>query len=179
MTLSERFDEVDKKIITLLQEDPNLTHEEIARRINRSQPTIGIRLRKLLESKIFQIQPGVNFKSVNVYIGKVNIQTKNPERFSEVAGCCPFVLNCFSVSGDYNIILFIVSTRLDYIDAIVNTHFRKHEDSQRVNVEIITDFAKDFIIPINFEEQELHDPTGEKECVAECRFCHQYLLDKN
>jgi DNA-binding Lrp family transcriptional regulator len=181
MTLSEKlhFDEVDRKIITLLQENPDMTHNEIAGLIGRSQPTIGIRLRKLLKSGAFLIQPGVNFRAVELYMGRVNIQTKNPEKIFELAECCPFVLNCFSVSGDYNIVLLIVSTKLEYIDAIVNTHFRKSPHSNRVKVEIVLDIAKDFTIPVRFEEQQLHDPTNHKNCIEECDFCHQYLLTEN
>ncbi|MBD3216362.1 MAG: hypothetical protein GF311_27360, partial [Candidatus Lokiarchaeota archaeon] len=137
---------------------------------------MGIRLRKLLESGAFHIQPGVNFRAVDIYVGRVSIQTQRPDNIFELAECCPFVLNCFSVSGDYNIVLLIVSTNLDYIDAIVNTHFRKHKDSQKVRVEIVLGIAKDFTIPVRFEEQQLHDPTNHKNCIEECQFCHQYLL---
>lgn len=181
MSLSEKlkFDDVDKKIITLLQESPDMTHNEIAEQIGRSQPTVGIRLRKLLQSGAFHIQPGVNFRAVELYMGRVSIQTHHPQMIFELAECCPFVLNCFKVSGDYNIVLLIVSTKLSYIDAIVNTHFRRNNHSDKVKVEIVLDIAKDFTIPVRFEEQQLHDPTNHENCVEDCQFCHQYLLTEN
>ena len=42
-----KIDEVDKSIIELIQKEPTLTHTEIAKKVNRSQPTIGTRIRKL------------------------------------------------------------------------------------------------------------------------------------
>ncbi|MFW9829598.1 MAG: Lrp/AsnC family transcriptional regulator, partial [Candidatus Thorarchaeota archaeon] len=44
-----KLDKIDLKLISLLQEDPNLTHYQIAEIVNRSQPTVGTRLRKLKE----------------------------------------------------------------------------------------------------------------------------------
>ncbi|TFF92852.1 MAG: winged helix-turn-helix transcriptional regulator, partial [Promethearchaeota archaeon] len=36
------IDEVDRNIIELIQKKPNLTHTEIAKQVNRSQPTVGM-----------------------------------------------------------------------------------------------------------------------------------------
>jgi len=34
-----KLDDIDRRIITLVQDDPNLTHTQIAAKIDRSQPT--------------------------------------------------------------------------------------------------------------------------------------------
>ena len=47
-----KLDDVDIKIISLVQEDPNLTHTQIAEKIDRSQPTVGMRIKKLEKSGI-------------------------------------------------------------------------------------------------------------------------------
>jgi DNA-binding Lrp family transcriptional regulator len=46
-----KLDDIDRKIITLVQGDPNLTHTQIAEQINRSQPTVGMRIKKLEKIK--------------------------------------------------------------------------------------------------------------------------------
>ena len=55
---SELFDidEIDRNIIQLIQKEPTLTHTEIAKQVNRSQPTIGMRIRKLEELGILTIR---------------------------------------------------------------------------------------------------------------------------
>jgi Lrp/AsnC family transcriptional regulator, leucine-responsive regulatory protein len=44
------IDEVDRKIVELLEGDPALSHREIAEAVDRSQPTVGKRVKELLES---------------------------------------------------------------------------------------------------------------------------------
>ena len=47
--ISEKIgiDDIDCKIMDLIQKEPTLTHTEIAGHVNRSQPTIGMRIRRL------------------------------------------------------------------------------------------------------------------------------------
>ena len=66
--ISETFglDDLDKSIITLLQNQPNITHSKIAKEIGRSQPAVGSRIHRLEERGIVSAQFGLNFKSVSV-----------------------------------------------------------------------------------------------------------------
>ena len=59
-----KIDKIDREIIDLLQDDPHLTHMEIAKKVKRSQPTIGMRISKLEEKGLLEVQRGVNFKKV-------------------------------------------------------------------------------------------------------------------
>ncbi|GAG85090.1 unnamed protein product, partial [marine sediment metagenome] len=74
-----KLDEVDRQIISIVQEDPNITHTEIAHRVNRSQPTIGMRIKKLEQSGVLQFQPGINFRKVELFLAIVHIKTREPE----------------------------------------------------------------------------------------------------
>jgi DNA-binding Lrp family transcriptional regulator len=171
LTLSQRLklDEIDRKIIKFVQENPNLTHDEIASRINRSQPTIGLRLKKLKEKDVFYIQPGINFKNANLTLGMVKIRTSKPEVVLQMSLECPFVVNAFMVSGDYNVCLLLLAPNLKYFEEIINKHFRK--TFHKVKTEIIIDTAKDFVLPVNFKQLEKHNPLKPEECIEECVFC--------
>ena len=87
-----KLDDIDRQIISIVQEDPNMTHTEIATRVNRSQPTIGMRLKKLEQSGVLQFQPGINFKMVELFLAIVNVKTRDPERLMEMARYCPSCL---------------------------------------------------------------------------------------
>jgi hypothetical protein len=43
-------------------------------------------------------------------------------------------------------------------------------------MDIIFDTAKDFIIPIDFNEQAKHNPLNEKECQERCPYCEQVVI---
>jgi Lrp/AsnC family transcriptional regulator len=165
-----KLDEIDKQIITLVQEDPNLTHTQIAEQINRSQPTVGMRIKKLEKSGILQFQPGINFKKVDdLYLATVQVNTKDPEDIMNMAKFCPFMLNAFRVSGDHNICILLASSKLNKLDNIVNYHFRQNPDASNVSMELVIDIAKDFILPIDFSSEE-HDPNLEEGCGDKCRY---------
>jgi hypothetical protein len=63
---------------------------------------------------------------------------------------------------------------LDYIDAIINHHFRIDIMTNRVKFEVIVDMAKDFILPIDLNGQAKHNPVT-RNCREKCRFCDTIL----
>lgn len=164
-----KLDNIDRQIITLVQEDPNLTHTQIAEKINRSQPTVGMRIKKLEKEGILQFQPGINFKKVDLFLATVEVNTKRPNVILDMAKFCPFMLNAFRLSGAHNICILIASSKLEKLDIIVNYHFRSNPDVQSVSMELVTDIAKDFILPIDFDSEE-HTPTLEEGCGDKCKY---------
>ncbi|MEJ2248602.1 MAG: winged helix-turn-helix transcriptional regulator [Candidatus Lokiarchaeota archaeon] len=54
----KELDEIDRKIIKIIEENPNITHTEIAERVDRSQPTVGLRIKHLEEKGILNFQAG-------------------------------------------------------------------------------------------------------------------------
>ena len=146
-----KIDDIDKQIINLIQEQPNLTHTQIAQKVNRSQPTVGMRIRKLEEMGVLQFQAGINLKTADMYFARVEIQTKSPEEIYKIANVCPFMLNAFRVSGDFNVSILITSFTLEDIEKIVNFHFRSNPEVKKVLINVITDVMTDYIVPINFD----------------------------
>ncbi len=163
-----KLDDIDRQIISLVQEDPSLTHTEIATKINRSQPTVGMRIKKLEKNGILQFQPGINFKKVDLNLATVEINSNNPEEIMDMAKHCPFMLNAFKLTGDHNVCILLASSKLQKLDNIVNYHFRNNPDIISVSMEIVLDFAKDFVLPIDFDSEE-HDPTLENGCGEKCK----------
>ncbi len=164
-----KLDDIDRQIISLVQEDPSLTHTQIAEKINRSQPTVGMRIKKLEKEGILQFQPGINFKKVELNLATVEVKCTNPDEIMEMASCCPFMLNAFRLSGEHNICILLASSKLNKLDAIVNYHFRKNPEVSSVSMEIVTDIARDFILPIDFDSEN-HEPNDEEGCGEKCKF---------
>jgi DNA-binding Lrp family transcriptional regulator len=164
-----KLDDIDRRIITLVQEDPNLTHTQIAEKINRSQPTVGMRIKKLEKEGILQFQPGINFKKVDLHLATVEVNTKHPDEILDMAKFCPFMLNAFRLSGSHNICILLASSQLDKLDNIVNYHFRMNPSVQSVAMNMVTEIAKDFIFPVDFDSED-HVPTLEDGCGDKCKF---------
>ncbi|MFX1276197.1 MAG: Lrp/AsnC family transcriptional regulator [Promethearchaeota archaeon] len=172
-----KLDEIDRQIISIVQEEPNMTHTEIAERINRSQPTVGHRIKKLEKSGILQFQPGINFRMVDLYLATVEINTKEPDRLMEMAQYCPFMVNAFRVSGDHNVCIMLTSSKINKLDAIINYHFRNKPEVQEVSMEIVTDIAKDLILPIDFDSEH-HEPNEEHGCGEKCKYLRAHKEGK-
>ena len=162
-----KIDEIDKNIIEIIQKDPLLTHTEIAKKVNRSQPTIGMRIRKLEKSGVLKFTAGINVKTMDLLLARVDIQTLNPEETVNLVKNCPYMLNAFRLSGTSNISILLVSNKLAQLDEIVNHHFRKDPNVSEVYMNIITDVTNDFVLPFdfNFENCSL---TSSDECCGKC-----------
>jgi Lrp/AsnC family leucine-responsive transcriptional regulator len=164
----DEIDDIDKSIIALLQETPNITHSEIAKKIGRSQPAVGSRIHRLEEKGIISSQFGLNFKnSSGINLFKVELATKNPEEILRMGKSCPFIINCMKLSGENNIMILLASSSLKKVDNIVDYHFRNQDDITNVKMDIITDFLKDFVLPIDFE-MDKHNPEPGKGCGEMC-----------
>jgi len=143
------IDDIDCKIMDLIQREPNLTHTEIATHVNRSQPTVGMRIKKLESLGVLKYQAGINIKVADLCFARVELQTKNPKKTIEIVKNCPFMLNGFRLSGNSNISILIVGLSFKDIDHIVNCHFRDDPDVISVHIDVIADVVDDFVLPID------------------------------
>jgi DNA-binding Lrp family transcriptional regulator len=149
-----KMDEIDRKIIALVQEKPGLTHTQIAEKVDRSQPTVGMRIRRLEEQGVLQFQAGINLKAADMYFARVDIKTNKPLEIYEIVEKCPFMLNAFRLSGSAEISILMAGFSIEDIDKIVNTHLRSNPNVLMVQIDFITDIMKDFIIPFDFNLSE-------------------------
>ena len=151
MTQVFEIDDIDRSIIKLEQSEPNLTHTEIAKKVNRSQPTIGMRIRKLEETGVLKYQAGINIKTADLIMGIAEIDTLNPERIESLIKKCPFMINGFRKSGTFNLSVLIIGHNFKQIDKIVNNHFRNNPDINNVTLNVVTSIVNDFVLPFEFD----------------------------
>jgi len=166
--ISEKMgiDTIDCQIMDLIQKAPNLTHTEIATHVNRSQPTVGMRIRKLEKLGVLKYQAGINIKVADLCFVRVELQTKNPKKAIEIVKNCRFMLNAFRLSGKSNISILMAGLNFKDLDIVVNNHFRNNPDVISVHIDVIVDVVNDFVLPIDlnldFEQFELQHGCCEK-----------------
>ena len=172
--ISERMgiDNIDCQIMELIQKAPNLTHTEIATHVNRSQPTVGMRIKKLEKLGVLKYQAGINIKVADLCFARVELQTKNPKKAIEIVKRCPSMINALRLSGDSTLSIFMAGTNLKALDNIVNINFRNNPDVIKVHMDIIEEVVNDFVLPIdlNLEDGQL-DVTKQHYCCGKCT-CH-------
>ena len=167
MILNE-IDEIDKNIIEMLQSKPSITHSEIAKKLDRSQPAIGARIKKLEDKGILATQIGVNFNQIDILnLIKVEISTSNPNEILEMAQKCPYIINVLKMSGKFNILMFMACSSLKRLDHIIDRHFRTSETIRNIRLDLITGISKKFILPISFCIEDFKEPEDECKCCEE------------
>lgn len=149
--LNERLglDQRDNIILSLIQSNPEISQDEIAKKIKLSQPSVGARIRKLSQKGILQNNSGVNFRVVDLYLAKVDVHATDTAKIIEEFKDCAFFVNALITSGRYNLCLFFMATDLKRLEGIVNHHLRGNEKVKEIEMNIVISAAKDFIHPIN------------------------------
>lgn len=143
------IDNIDCQIMGLIQQEPGLTHTEIATHVNRSQPTVGMRIKKLEKLGVLKYQAGINMKEADLCFARVEIQTKNPNKAFRTAKLCPFLLNAFRISGKTNVSILVVGLTFADIDQVINRHFRADPVVVSVQIDEIAEIMDDFVLPID------------------------------
>jgi len=171
------IDEVDRNIIELIQKKPNLTHTEIAKQVNRSQPTVGMRIRKLEEMGVLKFQAGINMRAADLQFAKVFIRTKIPDKLIKLISACPFMLNGFRLSGKFNLTILLAGLTLKDIDEIVNVQFRNNPLVYEAKVQMITEVINDFVLPINLNYSCDEEHTQSTSC-RNCKKCELLISEE-
>ncbi len=144
------IDEDDKKIIEMIEKNPDITHSDIAKEIDKSQPAVGARIIKLERKNLLTKQVGFNIKNVDIKVAIAYISTKDVDKIVEKIEDCPFINHAFKISGEYNLLCFIAASDLQTIERLIDLCFRRDPDVINVKTSIIIESIHDFTIPIDF-----------------------------
>jgi len=123
-----KLDQLDRRILALLQRDAGLSAAEIAERVGLTQPPCWRRIRRLEEHGIIERRVALLDQrklglSVTVFARvKLSAHGKRtlPE-FEEQIRDLPEVLECHTIMGDYDFLLKIVTRDIDSYETL----FRK------------------------------------------------------
>jgi DNA-binding Lrp family transcriptional regulator len=136
--------------LKLVQKHPTITHTNIAQKVERSQPTIGNRIKKLRKKGLLEYKAGMNIRTADIYLGRADMNANNPDKYLKLVGTRPHIINAYRLSGKKNLSLLIAHKNIRKIEDIVN-RLRNKEDISRISLDIISQVAKDFILPVNFK----------------------------
>jgi len=110
------LDNVDKKLLRVLQENAKISIKELSNLINMSQPATSERVRKLerngyIDSYTIKLNPkkfNKNFVCFCFIILKSN-DGASDEKFRDYMSNCPDILECYCITGPYEYIIKIAT----------------------------------------------------------------------
>lgn len=170
------LDDRDMKIVSWYMEDPYISQIEIAKRLNLSQPSINLRINKLKEKGIINVNTGINFNKTNLFLVRVDFTANKGNEILEKIKNCPFFVNGYVMSGKNNISLYLVSDDLKKLDEIINLHVRSQKDVSDINTNVIVSSVKDAILNLNLKGEMDKDKCME---LGNCKYCCPNIKIKN
>lgn len=115
------MDEIDKKIITMLQADGRVTLQEISKNIGLTSMGVKKRLEKLEKKGITKISALISPTALKLHPAIVMLEMESTEamqtllnRFKE----CPRVVQIFRTIGGYNLIALVVAETKETLESI-------------------------------------------------------------
>lgn len=118
------IDEVDRKILSLLQQDGRMSNAELADKIHLSPSACLRRVRRLEDDGVIDryamiVNPKAIGRTSNIFV-EITLKSQSEESLSEFEAAvnqCPGVMSCHLMSGDYDYMLRIaVSGATEYED---------------------------------------------------------------
>ena len=162
-----KIDNRDDTIIQMLGQDPNVSQDDIAKKLKLSQPSVWARIKNLKEKGIIKHVVGMDFQKVDLDLAKVDVSATDTKAVIKEFKDCPYFINALITSGKFNITLFFTGTSLKHIEGIVNHHLRGNSKVKDIELNIVISTEKSLVFPLNL------DCTNKKqvECNQDCKNC--------
>ncbi|MHA1340444.1 MAG: Lrp/AsnC family transcriptional regulator [Promethearchaeota archaeon] len=161
-----KLDELDKKIILMLQMDSEISTEFIANFMGISEKIIKSRILTLEQNNIIVKKYGFNFKKngnntkenvediIDYKLASVLIKTKNAIPILKKLRRCPFVVNSFCKTGEFNIISFFIGKDFEDVNKILDKCYWTDPNIKSILSDFLFNPLDDFIFKVNFNLED-------------------------
>jgi Lrp/AsnC family transcriptional regulator len=124
----------DRKLLEALQENVNLSQIDLAERAGLSRTSVWRRVRELedaglIDGRVALLNPKTLGLQIHVFLSVTMVQHTDQIRQSfeaHVEGL-PEVMECFSVSGERDYVLQIISRNMESYNEFLNTRILHHD----------------------------------------------------
>ena len=144
MTLNQ----IDYKIIDLLQRNARMTQSEIAAAVGLSQPAVAERMRKLEQEGVItgyaaRVDGRKLGKDITAFIGVGIEHPKHNAEFAKKILALPDVLECHHVTGDVSYLLKVVTENTGSLDRLISESLRTIPGVTRTHTTIVMSSVKE------------------------------------
>lgn len=125
--MAVELDDIDKKILQMLQRDASQTNEAIGAKVNKSTATVHARIRRLKENgyikRIVAVLDNRKIDRSQIAFSQVYLKSHTKEclkEFKEEIAKFDEVLECFQMTGTFDFILRIATRNIDDYNLFYN-----------------------------------------------------------
>ncbi|MEM1586237.1 MAG: Lrp/AsnC family transcriptional regulator [Candidatus Bathyarchaeia archaeon] len=150
--MESELDEIDKEIIKMLQDDARISFRKIAEKLNVSEATIFVRVKKLIERNVIKrftaiVSPESLGKRITAFI-LVNADPKKTHNVLETLSKMDDVYEVYDVTGSYYAIVKVrtedqsklakIIDEIGLIDGVISTEtaivLRSIKEENRIKI---------------------------------------------
>jgi DNA-binding Lrp family transcriptional regulator len=168
--LANRIDDIDRKILQLLSENPELSQVNLAEHLKISQPAVSTRIHKLKEAGALAHLIGLEVKKAQLFLAKIDIVTNNTEHVLSSLEKCPLYVNSFLTSGRYNLTVLLMGENMRSIVSCVDSNLRLDPMIKEMGFDLVVTPVRDFVVPI----KPIVDKKKITPCGKDCSSCAFY-----
>lgn len=145
---------IDYRLIDLLQTNARATQSELAAEVGLSQPAVAERIKKLEQEGVItgyvaRVNARLLDKDIVAFIGVAINHPKYNAGFARKILSVPDVLECHHVTGQDSYLLKVVTESTESLDALISEHIRTIAGVTRTHTTIVMSTVKEVshIIP--------------------------------
>ncbi len=172
------MDRLDRKIISILQNDGRASLSEIGKKVGISHVGVRKRLQNLCE-KLVKVSVGFHAEALGLRLAIVNAEVETPERLRELVKMfskCPRIVFLTTTTGAYNLMTIMVAEDADTLNAIVEVcSARAQRGIRRSEATIAEAPAVPKYLPIMIDATKEDDDAP---CGINCGKCARYREKK-
>ena len=174
------MDDVDKKLISKLQENGRTSLSEIGEYLGMSHVAVSKRLDKLTKGNLVKVTAGINSEKIDAKVLFLALETESfevAEKIKKKYANCPRLLMFAPVTGTYNLFAMMMAEDTWSLESILGTCSMRAEPGIRksetwfCNAPLIPKF-----LPISLAPTQSGTTKGS--CKSDCATCKRYIADK-
>jgi len=169
-----KLDDLDRKILACLQENPSSPQAEIAKKVGVSQPTVGMRIKKLIKMGVLERRIGIPAHRFNLRLAMIGIKTRNPDELMKKFENCPRLVFMAKSMGAHQLILHFIGSCDRTLQNLIEERLSNDNNVIDFDVSLADTPDSKVLIPLKIPtEQSPISPCG-----ADCSSCQKYISDR-
>ncbi len=147
---SIKLDDLDKRILEILQKEGRISNKELAEKINLTTTPTLERVRRLEREGVIEgysvrlnsnaINNGLSvFVTVTLSVHQLSLM----DEFTEAVKAIPEILSCYNTTGDGDFLLHIVAKDVNDYEHFMRTRLTTLPDVQRIHSSIVLSTIKE------------------------------------
>lgn len=144
-----KIDSIDKKILSILQQDAQITNVELAKKVGISPPSMLERVKRLEKNEIIKryvaivdpmkVSKGV-FAMVSVSLSAH--QLSSIDQFTRIIKKLDEVLECYHVAGEEDFILKVAVSSIEEYEKFILSKLTKINGVNKINTKFVLSTVK-------------------------------------